>query len=149
MGRQRPICKSCLILMREIVVKSLGLTFRIPYYFPHSLKPFVEQPTITHFKPNFDLHFQKTSSRDVSCQVEHLASHGTVDGAERRRLLKKSADLVDPETRYMDVTVWRDRHSANSSRDDSIVHIAVAGSDVCVRLVGLGGLGSGILCLPF
>lgn len=36
----------------------------------------------------------------------------------------------------MDVTVWRDRDLANSSRDDSIVHIAVAGSDACVRLVG-------------
>ncbi len=70
---------------------------------------------------------QNTSTLEVHCQVEHLVSYGTVDGVERRRLLKKSSDLVDPETRYMDVTVWHDAMSM------STVYIAVAGSDACVR----------------
>ena len=61
--------------------------------------------------------------------MEHLVSHGTVDGVERRRLLKKSADLVDPETRFMDVTVWKDVQAT------STLHIVVAGSDACVRYV--------------
>ena len=52
-----------------------------------------------------------------------------MDGVERRRLLKKSADLVDPETRFMDVTVWKDAQAT------STLHIAVAGSDACVRYV--------------
>ncbi|XP_072178012.1 tRNA (34-2'-O)-methyltransferase regulator WDR6-like [Diadema setosum] len=77
------------------------------------------------------------------CSLHHLASHSSLISARSRKRAQRRDAALDPETRFMAVTVWRKDvfgHPRGGGEDDddggegSVVMVAVASSDALLRI---------------
>ena len=76
-----------------------------------------------------------TSAKGI-CTVCHLASHSSLTTAKSRRRSQRREKELDPETRFMSVTVWREGHLDSSHITggmDRCIMMCVASSDAQIR----------------
>ncbi|XP_071505459.1 tRNA (34-2'-O)-methyltransferase regulator WDR6-like [Diadema antillarum] len=100
--------------------------------------------TINCWQVKFSQQVREPRTLRQVCSLHHLTSHSSLISARSRKRAQRKDAALDPETRFMAVTVWREdvfgypRGGRGGGGDDdgeeSVVMVAVASSDALLRI---------------